>query len=636
MVGIAKDKDKDKGKLKPEFQAVHEWIKAVELSRKRKNFARDFSDGCLVAEVIKHYAGSKFAVDMHNYSEALSGPRKRDNWNLLNDKVLRKHLGIKLDKVQIEELCSAADGAAEKLLLVIKAKFDAGAPPPVRKQLLPPPEEEQGAKHADKHDSEVVAHRPARRHAPDEAGLVRGGRTGGISQEKKGRGSEPVRSPQFLPHMPSNSPHANRHGEYQAPHPPAERSGWGVPASGERGRQYPRASSASKVAQRVSPKRKVVPGPQGKGKESREWWGDSSQERDRYGAHAQRDDGMQEDGEYGRRDGGFGGALDNLLALAQGDLNQFDMKYQMHLKHMPPPDNDVVLPPVKFAQRREKAKVQVNDLSLSPGKRPSNSKQQPVPQKQIPKPAGRPSPQKVRGAAGGNRDVSPSKRGRGGLQGGDAAKEGGVNKMRREGRRQAWAELEREGGVPAEDGPDLVEECDEALDGLRAAQTELERAIVQFEKLSRQAAVARGHALHVPGVGELGGMASAANERMAKKAQRQGVEAAGVAGGGRGGDGGWGANYVDLLQEQGALYRSAEEDLPGGNMARMRELELMGLNRDAGVGPAGSMGVAVGAGWGEFRKMQGEMQSYPWFNPYLPRVAPPTPGPNSRMSGECI
>ena len=69
---------------------------------------------------------------------------------------------------------------------------------------------------------------------------------------------------------------------------------------------------------------------------------------------------MQEDGEYGRRDGGFGGALDNLLALAQGDLNQFDMKYQMHLKHMPPPDNDVVLPPVKFAQRREKAKVQVD------------------------------------------------------------------------------------------------------------------------------------------------------------------------------------------------------------------------------------------------------------------------------------
>ena len=50
------------------------------------------SDGCLTAEVIKHHAGGRFAVDLHNYSEALSGPRKRDNWNLLHEKVLRKHL----------------------------------------------------------------------------------------------------------------------------------------------------------------------------------------------------------------------------------------------------------------------------------------------------------------------------------------------------------------------------------------------------------------------------------------------------------------------------------------------------------------------------------------------------------------
>jgi hypothetical protein len=76
-MGMAKGKGDD---LAP----VYEWVGAVPLSRKRtKFFARDFSDGCLTAEVIKHYAAGKFAVDLHNYSEALSGARKRDNWSIV-------------------------------------------------------------------------------------------------------------------------------------------------------------------------------------------------------------------------------------------------------------------------------------------------------------------------------------------------------------------------------------------------------------------------------------------------------------------------------------------------------------------------------------------------------------------------
>lgn len=72
-MGMAKGKGDD-------FAPVYEWVGAVPLSRKRtKFFARDFSDGCLTAEVIKHYAAGKFAVDLHNYSEALSDP----NWGLL-------------------------------------------------------------------------------------------------------------------------------------------------------------------------------------------------------------------------------------------------------------------------------------------------------------------------------------------------------------------------------------------------------------------------------------------------------------------------------------------------------------------------------------------------------------------------
>jgi hypothetical protein len=33
------------------YEALYEWVDQVQFSRARKNFGRDFSDGCLVAEV---------------------------------------------------------------------------------------------------------------------------------------------------------------------------------------------------------------------------------------------------------------------------------------------------------------------------------------------------------------------------------------------------------------------------------------------------------------------------------------------------------------------------------------------------------------------------------------------------------
>jgi len=42
----------------------------VPLSRAKRNIARDFSDGVLVAEVVKHFLPKE--VDLHNYSQAHS------------------------------------------------------------------------------------------------------------------------------------------------------------------------------------------------------------------------------------------------------------------------------------------------------------------------------------------------------------------------------------------------------------------------------------------------------------------------------------------------------------------------------------------------------------------------------------
>jgi len=593
---------KNKGK---EFESVYEWIDAVELSRKRKNFARDFSDGCLAAEVIKHYAGDKFSVDMHNYSEALSGPRKRDNWNLLNDKVLKKHLGVRLDKAWIEEICSVAEGAAERLLMDVKAKFDAGAsPPPVKRQPAPAPVLPEHPK--DGRDK-VQAVPGARRQALPFVPLKVAARAGNAKRD-------PSPAPGGA-HKASND-HLNRPAQRPSPHPPQRGSdgkvgkagGISPSAAGGRGRGPQRASSASKAA---SPKRAAPPGPAGRGRESNEWWGESSQNASTFHDYAPsgRAGGGRGGGGGGERGVG-GGALDSLIELAQGDLNQFDMQLQMHLMQQGRERaEDLVLPPVKNAQK--KAKAPEREHSLSPSKL-RTSKESPL--KLLPE---RASPRKKPGEAAGGRDVSlsPAKARAGGQVRGQA-KEVVGNKAKRQGRREAWAELEREGGLPEEQGPDLVQECDEALDGLRHAHTSLEAAIQKLEAKARDAAAAD----RLPNVRELGVMVGAANHRMARKAKPQGMAGGGAGGVGWQGDGQWGSHDIDLYTDLGPHYRAAEEDLPLGHLRRMPEMDLIGLQAVGGGGPAGIMGM--GAGWGEHRKMHGELQNYPWFNPYLPSVSP--------------
>ena len=96
-----------------ELMYIYEWVDSIELSRPKKNIARDFSDGVLLAEIIKSYLPR--LVDLHNYPSCSNTKHKESNWNVLNNKVL-KRLGIKLTKNEINSIIKCEHLDIEHLL----------------------------------------------------------------------------------------------------------------------------------------------------------------------------------------------------------------------------------------------------------------------------------------------------------------------------------------------------------------------------------------------------------------------------------------------------------------------------------------------------------------------------------------
>jgi len=96
-----------------ELMYIYEWVDSIELSRPKKNIARDFSDGVLLAEIIKSYLPR--LVDLHNYPSCSNTKHKESNWNVLNNKVL-KRIGIKLSKKEINDIIKCEHLAIEHLL----------------------------------------------------------------------------------------------------------------------------------------------------------------------------------------------------------------------------------------------------------------------------------------------------------------------------------------------------------------------------------------------------------------------------------------------------------------------------------------------------------------------------------------
>ncbi|XP_063257340.1 sperm flagellar protein 1 [Prinia subflava] len=100
--------------------SLYRWLDTVPLSRPRRNIARDFSDGVLVAEVVKFFFPS--LVELHSFVPTSSTAQKVSNWGHLNRKVLSK-LNLRIPEEMIQQLVRSRPGTAEQLLQLLKEKI---------------------------------------------------------------------------------------------------------------------------------------------------------------------------------------------------------------------------------------------------------------------------------------------------------------------------------------------------------------------------------------------------------------------------------------------------------------------------------------------------------------------------------
>jgi hypothetical protein len=98
---------------------LYTWVDEIPISRPKRNIARDFADGCSVAEILKFFFPK--LVDLHNYVPAMSHAKKIDNWNTLNAKVLRK-LYFEVPPEEVEDIIAAVPGAIERFLRALRVK----------------------------------------------------------------------------------------------------------------------------------------------------------------------------------------------------------------------------------------------------------------------------------------------------------------------------------------------------------------------------------------------------------------------------------------------------------------------------------------------------------------------------------
>ena len=103
-----------------QLRSLYAWVDKIPLSRPKRNFSRDFSDGVLVAEVIAAYFPS--LVELHNYPAANSTKQKLYNFETLNTKVLRR-LGYVMTKKDMEDMVNCVPGKAESFLFGLQQRM---------------------------------------------------------------------------------------------------------------------------------------------------------------------------------------------------------------------------------------------------------------------------------------------------------------------------------------------------------------------------------------------------------------------------------------------------------------------------------------------------------------------------------
>ncbi|XP_078055438.1 sperm flagellar protein 1 [Mustelus asterias] len=103
------------------LQELYAWIDRLPLSRPKRNIARDFSDGVMVAEVVKHFFPK--LVEIHNYIPANSTQQKLSNWQILNRKVFSK-LNFHIPEDMLTKLVKSSPGIIETVLYMLRQKIE--------------------------------------------------------------------------------------------------------------------------------------------------------------------------------------------------------------------------------------------------------------------------------------------------------------------------------------------------------------------------------------------------------------------------------------------------------------------------------------------------------------------------------
>jgi hypothetical protein len=76
---------------------LYSWVDGIPLSRPKKNMARDFSDGVLMADILCHFFPG--VLKQHVYEVKHSTEQKVVQWNLINCNKRQRILGIEDFKI---------------------------------------------------------------------------------------------------------------------------------------------------------------------------------------------------------------------------------------------------------------------------------------------------------------------------------------------------------------------------------------------------------------------------------------------------------------------------------------------------------------------------------------------------------
>ncbi|XP_076961486.1 sperm flagellar protein 1-like [Callospermophilus lateralis] len=110
------------GPLPDALRGLCAWLDQLPLSRPKRHLTRDFSDGVLVAEIVKHFHPR--LVDLHSYIPACNTDQKLSNWSLLNRKVFCK-LCFCVSEEDIRKVVANVPGAIEPILCALREKVEA-------------------------------------------------------------------------------------------------------------------------------------------------------------------------------------------------------------------------------------------------------------------------------------------------------------------------------------------------------------------------------------------------------------------------------------------------------------------------------------------------------------------------------